>query len=74
MTYQHPQFQILINRLAEPHRFIQVVAGTRQVGKTASDGLLAQVYERLNHVIRLGWQHFAHEASPELAEMDASTG
>lgn len=53
MTFQRPQFQILINRLAEPHRFIQVVAGTRQVGKTASDGLLTQVSERLNHIIRL---------------------
>ncbi len=34
MPYHRPQFQILINRLAEPRRFIQVVAGPRQVGKT----------------------------------------
>lgn len=34
MTYQRPQFQTLFARLAEPRRFIQVVAGPRQVGKT----------------------------------------
>lgn len=34
MTYRRAQFQILINRLAESRRFIQVVAGPRQVGKT----------------------------------------
>ena len=42
MTYQRPHFQILINRLAEPRRFIQVVAGPRQVGKTT---LVQQVCE-----------------------------
>ncbi len=42
MTYQRQQFQILFNRLAEPHRFIQVVAGSRQVGKTT---LVQQVCE-----------------------------
>lgn len=44
MTYQRPHFQILINRLAEPRRFIQVVAGPRQVGKTT---LVQQVCERI---------------------------
>jgi predicted AAA+ superfamily ATPase len=34
MAYRRPQFQILINRLAESRRFIQVVAGPRQIGKT----------------------------------------
>lgn len=34
MSYQRPQFQILAKRLLEPRRFIQVVAGPRQVGKT----------------------------------------
>ena len=42
MSYQRPQFQILSSRLAEPRRFIQVVAGPRQVGKTT---LVQQVCE-----------------------------
>lgn len=42
MTYRRTQFQLLINRLAEPRRFIQVVAGPRQVGKTT---LVQQVCE-----------------------------
>lgn len=32
--YQLPQAQILRQRLAEPRRSIQVIAGPRQVGKT----------------------------------------
>jgi hypothetical protein len=42
MTYQRPQFSILSSRLDEPRRFIQVVAGPRQVGKTT---LVQQVCE-----------------------------
>lgn len=42
MTYQRPQFLILSSRLDEPRRFIQVVAGPRQVGKTT---LVQQVCE-----------------------------
>lgn len=42
MTYQRPQFDMLARRLAEPRRFIQVVAGPRQVGKTT---LVQQVVE-----------------------------
>ncbi len=34
MTYTRPQAEVLARRLAEPRRFIQVVAGPRQVGKT----------------------------------------
>ena len=34
MTYRRPQSKVLARRLAEPRRFIQVVAGPRQVGKT----------------------------------------
>jgi len=34
MSYQRPQFAVLSSRLDEPRRFIQVVAGSRQVGKT----------------------------------------
>ena len=44
MPYQRPQFQTLIGRLAEPRRFIQVVAGPRQVGKTT---LVQQVCEAI---------------------------
>jgi predicted AAA+ superfamily ATPase len=33
-TYQRPQGAVLARRLVEPRRFIQVVAGARQVGKT----------------------------------------
>ena len=44
MTYQRPQFQILARRLVEPRRFIQVVAGPRQVGKTT---LVQQVCENV---------------------------
>ncbi len=34
MAYRRPQFDLLSRRIAEPRRFIQVVAGPRQVGKT----------------------------------------
>ena len=44
MSYQRPQFQTLISRLAEPRRFIQVVAGPRQMGKTT---LVQQVCEAI---------------------------
>lgn len=42
MSNQRPQFAILSGRLNEPRRFIQVVAGPRQVGKTT---LVQQVCE-----------------------------
>lgn len=42
MPYQRPHATILARRLAEPRRFIQVVAGPRQVGKTT---LVQQVTE-----------------------------
>ncbi|XXG30854.1 MAG: ATP-binding protein [Ferrovum myxofaciens] len=42
MSYQRPKFTILSGRLDEPRRFIQVVAGPRQVGKTT---LVQQVCE-----------------------------
>jgi len=42
MSYQRPQFAILASRLDEPRRFIHVVAGPRQVGKTT---LVQQVCE-----------------------------
>jgi predicted AAA+ superfamily ATPase len=34
MAYARPQSETLGRRLAEPRRFIQAVAGPRQVGKT----------------------------------------
>lgn len=43
MSYQRPQADILARRLAEPRRFIQAVAGPRQVGKTT---LVQQVVEK----------------------------
>ena len=42
MTYQRPQSDVLARRLKEPRRFIQLVAGPRQVGKTT---LVQQVVE-----------------------------
>jgi hypothetical protein len=42
MTYRRPQAEVLAARLAEPRRFIQVVAGPRQVGKST---LVQQVVE-----------------------------
>lgn len=36
--YARPQMQELVRRLAEPRRFIQVVAGARQVDKTTLVG------------------------------------
>lgn len=40
--YERPQARVLARRLAEPRRFLQVVAGPRQVGKTT---LVRQVVE-----------------------------
>src|SRR5262245_25166435 len=44
MRFERDQAQVLLARLAEPRRFIQVIAGPRQVGKTT---LIGQVLERL---------------------------
>ena len=49
MTYQRPQYSILASRLTEPRRFIQVVAGPRQVGKTT---LVQQVCERIGYPVQ----------------------
>src|SRR5919197_2570058 len=43
-SYQRPLNSVLERRLAEPRRFIQVVWGPRQVGKTTS---VTQVLETL---------------------------
>ena len=42
LSYTRPQTNILLQRLSEPRRFIQIVAGPRQVGKTT---LVRQVLE-----------------------------
>lgn len=47
--YRRPQAAELARRLAEPRRFIQVVAGPRQVGKST---LVQQVAEDLAAVVR----------------------
>jgi uncharacterized protein len=44
-SYRRPQADLLSRRLAEPRRFLQVVAGPRQVGKTT---LVQQVVETMN--------------------------
>lgn len=47
--YQRPQAAELARRLAEPRRFIHVVAGPRQAGKTT---LVQQVTDRLDAPVR----------------------
>lgn len=49
MIYQRPQAAVLAARLAEPRRFIQVVAGPRQVGKST---LVQQVTGELDVPVR----------------------
>jgi len=49
ITYRRPQAGELARRLAEPRRFIQVVAGPRQVGKST---LVQQVTETLGAPVR----------------------
>ena len=48
-SYERPQGAVLAERLAEPRRFIQVLAGPRQVGKST---LVQQVVERLELPVR----------------------
>lgn len=52
--YERPQAKVLVKRLREPRRFIQVVAGPRQVGKTT-----------LVHQVLAGWGPHAHYASAD---------
>src|SRR5688500_2939774 len=49
MVYQRPVARVLRDRLVEARRFIQVVAGPRQVGKTT---LVLQVTAELNVPVR----------------------
>ncbi len=58
--FVRPQAAVLARRLAEPRRFLQVVAGPRQVGKTT---LVQQVTERLGIPV-----HFRSADAPTLRE------
>lgn len=58
MAYSRPQSRTLARRLGEPRRFMQVVAGPRQVGKTT---LVRQVAEGSGLVI-----HYASADEPTL--------
>jgi predicted AAA+ superfamily ATPase len=49
MSYQRPQAATLAERLAEPRRHLQVVAGSRQVGKST---LVQQVVEAVGLPVR----------------------
>ncbi len=46
MNYVKPYFKTLFRRLSEPRRFIQVIAGPRQVGK-----IRLEIFFRLISVI-----------------------
>lgn len=48
-AFQRPQAAVLAERLAEPRRFLQVVAGPRQVGKST---LVQQVTDQLGLPVR----------------------
>jgi hypothetical protein len=48
-AFQRPQAAVLAERLAEPRRFLQVVAGPRQVGKST---LVQQVTDQLGQPVR----------------------
>jgi hypothetical protein len=50
LSYRRPQVAELARRLAEPRRFIQVIAGPRQVGKST---LVAQAVEGLPVPVRV---------------------
>jgi len=52
--YERPYAKVLAKRLREPRRFIQVVAGPRQVGKTT-----------LVHQVLAGWGSRTHYASAD---------
>lgn len=67
MTYQRTQVSVLRSRLAEAPRFIHIVAGPRQVGKTtlvrqAIDGLAHKFVSvdpqamRLTCTLRMHWK------------------
>lgn len=54
---QRPYFQTVINRINEPRKFIQILEGPRQVGKST---LIKQVLQSLHQP----WLHFAADGVP----------
>ncbi|HUT34159.1 MAG TPA: ATP-binding protein [Planctomycetota bacterium] len=60
MAYQRPVFRVLAGRLSEPRRFIQVLAGPRQTGKTT---LARQVMAGFS-----GTAHYASADEPALKD------
>jgi uncharacterized protein len=60
MVYRRPLFQTVVERLREPRRFIQVLAGPRQTGKTT---LARQVLDVVD-----GVSHYASADAPTLED------
>ena len=58
--FKRPAFQTLLKRLREPRRFIQVIAGPRQTGKTT---IARQVAETISFPV-----HFATADEPTLRD------
>ena len=78
--YQRPYAAALARRLREPRRFVQVVAGARQVGKTT---LVQQVAEHVGGPVRYasadeptlrGGEWIAEQWEAARLEMDAKRG
>lgn len=62
IAFQRPQAAVLAERLAEPRRFLQVVAGPRQVGKST---LVQQVTDQMGLPVR-----YVSADEPTLRGMD----
>ena len=70
--YRHPQAAELARRLSEPRRFVQVVAGPQQVGKSTQ---VRQVTDRLKGEVRYAGADEATLRGPEwiAQEWDAAS-
>jgi len=51
MDYKRPHFKKLLKRIREPRKFIQVITGPRQVGKTTLIGQIIEVLDISYHFI-----------------------
>ena len=58
--FKRPIYRSILKRLSEPRRFIQVLAGPRQTGKTT---LARQLMEAFN-----GYAHYASADEPALKD------